>query len=184
MKVTDGKASTLRLLSSRVRLKGFYCTGISYYSQHSILLTLTMATLLHHGQAEWLKTHRRLTWTLFTLGLKSILYYNKSHQLWKAIPFDSFQMTSWNGGWYTAVNLMRNGPLMHTVLAEHNFNKHFQQIRIIPWWMLSSYHISTFTVPRNQIPWFRLFGVFHNPSSQMPRQHLTLGDCFLQQCSE
>jgi len=51
LKVMDGETSTLRLLSSRVRLKDFYCTGIPYYSQHNILLTLTMATLFHHGQA-------------------------------------------------------------------------------------------------------------------------------------
>lgn len=33
---------------------------------------------------------------------------------------------------HSSFNLMRTGPLMNTILAEHNFNTYFQQIRIVP----------------------------------------------------
>jgi hypothetical protein len=68
---------------------------------------------------------------LVPFGCKQYSHY-KSYQLRKAIPFNSFQMTTLNASWYTAVNLKRTGPLTNTILAQHNFNNtYFQQIKIV-----------------------------------------------------
>lgn len=97
----DGKPCSLRLLSSSARLKEFYCTGLPYhFQQNTYFLHWLWQPFFYHGQPECPKTHTRYTWTCFTLCSHCL----KSHQLWRAIPSDSFQMTSQNAGWHTAVN--------------------------------------------------------------------------------